>query len=63
MNKFGLKNDECLVVEDSPFGIEAGKRAHMYTFARKDTRFNIDQSEADILIDDIGELLNILGEK
>ena len=35
----------------------------MYTFARKDTRFNIDQSEADILIDDIGELLNILGEK
>ena len=58
-----VSNDEAIVVEDSTHGIEAGKRAHMYTFARKDTRFNIDQSEADILIDDIGELLNILGEK
>ena len=55
MNKFGLKNDECLVVEDSPFGIEAGKRAGMYVVARK-TVFSFSQDKADIIVDNLNTI-------
>ena len=52
---FGLKNDECLVVEDSPFGIEAGKRAGMYVVARK-TVFSFSQDKADIIVDNLNTI-------
>ena len=35
MNNFGLKPQDCIVVEDSVFGIEAGKRAGMYVVREK----------------------------
>lgn len=52
MNSFGLKPEECLVVEDSVFGIEAGKRANMFVIARK-TPFSFSQKDANLIFDDI----------
>lgn len=52
---------ECMVIEDSSYGIEAGKRAGMLTIALQDTRFGIDQSKADgtiTCINDIQQLLS-----
>lgn len=53
-----LKTDpqECAVYEDSAAGIEAGKRAGMKTYARRDTRFHQDQTHADRIVKDIQEL-------
>lgn len=52
MNLFGLNPEECLVVEDSVFGIEAGKRANMFVIARK-TPFSFSQKDANLIFDDI----------
>lgn len=52
---------ECMVIEDSSYGIEAGKRAGMLTIALQDTRFGINQSKADgtiTCINDIQQLLS-----
>lgn len=57
---FDLDADECLVVEDSPIGISAGKAANIKVIARKDYNFDLDQSEADYYIDDLSELEDYL---
>lgn len=53
---------ECMVIEDSSFGIEAGKRAGMVTIALQDTRFGIDQSKADGRISKIEDISRMLSE-
>jgi len=42
--KLGFNPEECLVVEDSIYGITAAKLAGMYTVALEESRFGIDQS-------------------
>ena len=59
-DQFGLKSDECLVVEDSVNGILAGKNAEMKVAARKDNVFGMDQSQADYLIDDLRQLNEVI---
>lgn len=54
---FGFEKEECLVIEDSPMGIEAGKNAGMRVLARKDRRFHLDQSKSDGWFDDLREIL------
>ena len=56
----GVKPEECIVYEDSMFGIQSGKNAKMYVVARRDERFGQDQSQADILIDNSSELVEIV---
>lgn len=56
--RLGVEAYKCLVIEDSKAGIEAGKKAGMYVLGIKDTRYGLDQIEADELIEDISELLN-----
>ena len=51
----GLDVSECAVIEDSYYGIQAGKRAKMFVIGIKDFNFDIDQSEADILVNDCYE--------
>lgn len=51
---------ECLVLEDSPYGIEAAKKAGMYVLAKKDTRFGFQQNQADAIITDVEEVLPYL---
>lgn len=52
----GLHPSQCLVVEDSTVGIEAGKRANMKVLALKDKHFGIRQDESDAIINDLSEI-------
>lgn len=55
-----LEPNECLVVEDSAYGISAGISAGMFVVALKDDRFGFDQSKATYLIDKLTEVLEVL---
>ena len=52
-----IKKEECIIVEDSSQGIKAAKAAGTYVYARDASRYNIDQSEADKIIEDLHEIL------
>ncbi len=54
--ELGVDKADCIVYEDSTLGIEAGKRAGIFTVAREDKRYNQDQSHADLIVKDIQEL-------
>lgn len=49
-----------IVVEDSTAGIKAGKSAGLYVVARNADRFKMDQSKADIIVDDLRELIGVI---
>lgn len=51
---------ECVVVEDSPYGIQAGKDAGMQVIAKYATKFEIDQSKADYFIHSLKEVVPLL---
>ena len=55
-DKFGLTSEECLVIEDSPYGIQAALSAGMPVLARRDTQFSMDQSKATKIIDSLNEV-------
>ena len=60
MEKLGRKPGECLIVEDSTYGVRAGAAAGADVAARLDDRFCFDQSPAAYFIhtlDDVWELL------
>ncbi|MCI8294015.1 MAG: HAD family phosphatase [Hespellia sp.] len=61
VNKLGLKKEECLVVEDSTYGIQAAKAAGLITVAKRDDRFAFDQSHADFMVDRLSQLEEVLG--
>ena len=52
--------EECLVIEDSPVGIQAAKAAGMYVIAKEDDTFGMDQSQANIMIQDLIQVLDII---
>lgn len=60
--QMGVTSSSCFVIEDSYYGITAAKRAGMKVIAMKDDRYGFDQSEADYLISDLLESLNIIKE-
>lgn len=62
-DKFGLEPEECLVIEDSPYGIEAALRAGMPVLARRDTQFSMDQSKATRIIDRLDEVRDYIEER
>ena len=49
--------DQCLVIEDSSMGIEAGKNARMKTIGILDRRFGLKQAHADVLVERLSEVL------
>lgn len=53
-----VTKEECIVYEDSDMGIEAGKNAGMFVIARRDNRFKQTQSKADIIVNDIVEMVD-----
>lgn len=63
LHTFGYHEKECLVVEDSPIGIEAGKSAKIQVVARIDTQFGLDQSAADFYIKDLTMLFDIIKQQ
>lgn len=60
ISSLGLKADECIVVEDSEYGIEAAKRANLCVIARKDDYINVNQEKADFIIYYHHEILDII---
>ncbi|MCQ2550493.1 MAG: Cof-type HAD-IIB family hydrolase [Lachnospiraceae bacterium] len=59
MHKLSRKKEECLIIEDSTYGIQAANRAGVRVVALKDQRFGFDQSSADLLIEDFGKIPSI----
>lgn len=51
---------ECLVVEDSTYGVAAGAASGACVAALTDMRFSFDQSPADIQIDSLAEVVGIV---
>lgn len=63
MELLGVTPEECLVVEDSPIGIEAGLRAGCRTLAlRPREGVKLDQSKADRVIGSLWDLLEEVAE-
>ena len=61
MEALGVEPAECLVIEDSPLGIEAGKRSGARVLAlRPHEGVNLDQSRADAVIDNLTDILAAL---
>ncbi len=56
--KLMVEPSQCLVVEDSPIGIAAGKAAGMTTVALVDPLLNLDTTKADGLINDMIEVMD-----
>lgn len=55
-----LSSEDCLVVEDSFVGIRAAKLAGLRVLALRDKEGYIDQSEADVIITNIAQVLDYL---
>lgn len=60
MKKLGAGKGKKVVIEDSYSGIKAGKRAGAFVIAIKDRKFGIDQSEADLIVEDLLEAYNYI---
>lgn len=58
--RLGVLPQECLVVEDSTYGVAAGAASGAYVAAVKDMRFPFDQSPADVRIDSLTEIAGIV---
>lgn len=56
MDKLGRKPEECLIVEDSTYGVQAGTAAGGVVAALRDERFPFDQRAAQLHIDSLAEL-------
>lgn len=62
LKTLNVNSDEAIVIEDAQSGIEAGKAAGMKVIARDASRFNIDQSKADYILEDFEKLSKIIYE-
>ena len=60
LQKLDLPPEQCLVVEDSSIGIAAAKAAGIKVAARQETRYPMDQSQADYFLERIGDLPDLL---
>lgn len=59
LDLLGLPAARCCCVEDSKFGIEAGKRAGLTVVAKREDRFGFSQAEADYIVDTVPEVLDV----
>ena len=57
--RLGIPESQCLVIEDSTFGVTAASRAGMKIAALIDNRFDFDQSLADYRMESLGEIPGI----
>lgn len=61
-SQLGVKESECLAIEDSTFGVTAASRAGMKIAALIDHRFHFDQSLADYRMESLSEIPAIAKE-
>ena len=62
MEKMKVEPSQCVVVEDSTYGITAARAAGAIVIAKKDERFAYDQSGADYLITSLPEIKKVIEE-
>lgn len=60
MERLGLPATRCCCVEDSAFGIAAGKAAGMFVIAKREERFGFSQDAADVIVDEIPGILGVV---
>lgn len=60
--KLHLDPAQCVVVEDSSYGIQAGVSAGMTVIAREDPRFPMDQSKAHYHVRDLMEVCSLVDQ-
>ena len=60
LQRLELTAKECIAVEDSPYGIQAAKGAGIFVAAKKEERFGFSQSGADVKIEDLDQLWEVL---
>lgn len=60
MEKLGMAPEDCMILEDSALGIQAGKAAGVRVAALRDRDGAIDQRMADVIITRIEEILDYL---
>lgn len=63
MEHLGVTPEVSIVYEDSELGIMAGVNANVFTVARKEERFHLDQSKADLIVVDIFEFKNVVHQR
>lgn len=56
LNILNKKNEECIVIEDSPVGVTAAKNANLFCIAFERYKSDVLSREADIIIHDYDEL-------
>lgn len=56
----GVEIKDCIVIEDSKLGIDAGKNADMTVIAVREERFSQDQSRADYICNSMKEIESLL---
>lgn len=59
-DRLGLAPAACACVEDSFYGIAAGKAAGMYVIAKREERFGFSQDAADVIVDEIPGVLDVV---
>lgn len=60
LDALGVSPEETLIVEDSPAGILAARRAGVEVLAVRPKGYTLDQSKADAIIDRLDEVFNYL---
>lgn len=60
LDELGISADQCLAIEDSAAGIKAAKRAGCKVAAKKYAKFVIDQSESDVVIESLKDIIRII---
>ena len=55
-----LDGRHCIAVEDSPVGIASAKAANLYTIALKQRSCPLIRAQADIVIDDLNDIIQII---
>lgn len=62
LGKLGLPAEACCAVEDSDPGIEAARRAGLYTIAKREERFGFTQRGTDVMVNEIPGVIGAILE-
>lgn len=60
IKELNVNKDEAIIIEDSSKGILAANRAGIKVLALKDDKFGLDQSHADIIINELNDIIKLI---
>ena len=60
IKELNVNKDEAIIIEDSSKGILAANRAGIKVLALKDDKFCLEQSQADIIIDELNDIIKLI---